>query len=110
VQTIPALSVTQASEEITRIDFGQNLAGWVRLQVRGSAGTSVPMRFFEDNGASYGQADWYVLKGGEAEAYEPRFTWHGFQFAEVMGSKDLLAHASLEARVVHTDVAAAGTF
>ncbi len=110
VQTLAPVSATKVGPNMARFDFGQNLAGWVRLKVQGPQGTSVPMRFIEDHGPSYGQSDCYVLKGRGVEVYEPRFTWHGFRQVEVIGTAEFLTQASLEARVVHTDVEAAGTF
>jgi alpha-L-rhamnosidase len=68
------------------------------------------MKFFEDNDSSYGQVDTYVLKGAGEEVYEPRFTWHGFRYAEIAGSAKLRARARLEARVVHSDVLETGSF
>ena len=47
--------------------------------------------------------DLYVCAGADHEEWEPRFTYHGFRFAQVEG---LPSSASLiiEARVVHSDV------
>jgi alpha-L-rhamnosidase len=110
VETLESISAIQVRDGMTRFDFGQNLAGWVRLKVQGPRGKSLPMQFVEYNAHSYGQSDSYVLKGEGVEVYEPRFTWHGFRYAEVIANSDLLAQATLEARVVHTDVKGAGTF
>ena len=74
-------------------DFGQNIVGWCRLKVRGPSGTTVSLRFAEtlkpdgtlylDNIRGALVTDTYTLKGGGAETYEPRFTYHGFRFVEV---------------------------
>jgi alpha-L-rhamnosidase len=110
VETIASISSIQTGPQITRFDFGQNLAGWARIHINGICGTSVPLQFVEDDEHAYGQSDCYVLKGGGEEAYEPRFTWHGFRFVDVMGSEELRKHLRVEARVVHSDVEAAGDF
>lgn len=110
LQTIVPVSSTQINPQTTRFDFGQNLAGWVRLKVQGPAGASIPMNFIEDNGPSYHQTDTYILKGTGLEVYEPRFTWHGFRQAEIGAPPDLISRATVEARVIHTDVQPTGSF
>jgi alpha-L-rhamnosidase len=110
VETIPFTSSVQTGPQVTRFDFGQNLAGWVRITVDGARGENLSMQFAEDNDRTYSQSDSYVLKGGGEETYEPRFTWHGFKFVDVLGSEDLRKRLRIEARVVHTDVEETGTF
>lgn len=77
------------------VDFGQNFAGWVRLTIRGEAGTAITMKFAEiaHDDHSVNQAnlrlaratDTYILKGGGEEVYEPSFTYHGFRHMQVFG-------------------------
>jgi alpha-L-rhamnosidase len=110
VGTIASVTSILEAPEVTRFDFGQNLAGWARIRVEGARGTSVPMQFAEDNDRAYAQSDCYVLKGGGEEIYEPRFTWHGFRFMDVVGTSELRNRIRVEARVVHTDVEDTGTF
>ena len=58
--------------------------------------------------------DEYVLAGREVEEWEPRFTFHGFRYAEVDGwPGDLdaaVANGDLVARVYHTDLERTGWF
>ncbi|MDB6111756.1 MAG: Alpha-L-rhamnosidase, partial [Pedosphaera sp.] len=84
------------------LDFGQNLVGWGRLTINGPAGTSVRMVYGEKTNSDgsvdqsninihvhsqqqYFQTDTYILKGAGTEIWEPRFTYHGFQYAQVEG-------------------------
>jgi alpha-L-rhamnosidase len=101
------------------VDFGQNLVGWLRLTLRGvPAGTEVVLRHAEvltPDGALYTEplrtakaTDTYVARGDAEERYEPRFTFHGFRYAEVTGID--LSAVGLEAVVVHTDLERTGTF
>jgi alpha-L-rhamnosidase len=81
----------------TRIDLTQNISGWVRLRVRGSAGDTVTIRHaevLEGDGALHTAAlrsaratDTYVLDRDGEHVLEPAFTFHGFQFAEVEGAE-----------------------
>ena len=77
----------------TLVDFGQNIAGWIRLRARGPAGTEITIRHAEVlehdelgtrplRGAK--ATDTFVLSGGEDE-FEPTLTFHGFRYAEVTG-------------------------
>lgn len=77
-------------------DLGQNMVGWARLKVRGSAGTTVKLRFAEvldSTGKNISvlnlrrarSTDIYTLKGDGDEIYEPHFTYHGFRYVEVTG-------------------------
>ena len=101
-------------------DFGQNFSGWVGISVRGRAGTALTLRHAElihEDGrlnTSPNQnaeaTDVYVLKGKGAERYEPRFTQHGFRYAEVSGLPKLPKILDVEGCFVHTDVEPGGDF
>lgn len=102
-------------------DFGQNLTGWVRLRVPGGpAGTVITVRHGEalaDDGSLYTinlrtarATDEFVLAGGAGPALlEPRFTVHGFRFAEITGYPGPLTPDDIVARVTHSDIAVAGS-
>ncbi|MFF7158431.1 family 78 glycoside hydrolase catalytic domain [Streptomyces sp. NPDC008139] len=119
--TLRAVKLTRPQPGVYVYDFGQNIAGWERLRVTGPAGTTVRMRTAEEIGAdgmldtatnrSAASTDSYTLAGTRtAETYEPRFTYHGFRYVEVTGFPGTPALSTLDARVVHADVASTGTF
>ena len=77
----------------TLVDFGQNLVGWVRLKVRGPAGTTITVRHAEvlENDElgtrplrTAEATDRFILSGDDDE-FEPTFTFHGFRYVEVDG-------------------------
>ena len=84
----------------TLLDGGQNIAGWVRLTVRGSRGTAVTVRHaevLEPDGSLHVLAlrsaratDTWVLADDGVVTLEPAFTFHGFQFAEVETDAEIL--------------------
>src|SRR5437762_140186 len=47
VRELPAVGIRQLPSGETLFDLGQNFTGWARLKVRGSAGTTVTLRFAE---------------------------------------------------------------
>lgn len=79
------------------IDAGQNIAGWLRLVVRGAAGDRVEVRHaevLEPDGSIHTKSlrtaratDGYVLAHDGETTLEPTFTFHGFQYAEVTGAE-----------------------
>ena len=101
------------------VDFGQNLTGWLRISVDGPPGAHVRIRhgevlaadgsLYTENLRSARQADEFTTGGG-LEALEPRFTLHGFRYAEITGYPGDIGQADIVARVVHSDIPAAGAF
>ncbi|PQZ58245.1 MULTISPECIES: glycoside hydrolase family 78 protein [unclassified Microbacterium] len=106
------------------LDFGQNLVGRVRIRATGPSGATVTLRTAEvlQDGEIYTRplrsarsSAAYTLAGRpDGEEWEPRFTFHGFRYAEVSGwPGDLDADAAagaLIARVLHTDLERTGWF
>lgn len=92
VHEIPAQRWTDRGGS-TIVDFGQNLAGRVRLRARGPAGTIVRVRHAEvldhdgelylDNLRGARATDTYLLSGDGPREFEPTFSYHGFRYAEV---------------------------
>lgn len=119
-QTVAPVALTEPKPGVFVFDMGQNMVGWCRLKVRGPAGTTVTMRHAErlkadgtlDTANIRGAkaTDTYILKGRGLEVYEPRFTYHGFRYVEVSGYPGKPKIDSIAGRVVHDDLAVAGTF
>ncbi len=94
-QELKAKSVTELKPGTYVIDFGQNFAGWTRLNVRGKTGQTIYLRFAEEiypDGSIYtanlrgaNPADRYICKGEGIETWEPRFTYHGFRYVQLTG-------------------------
>lgn len=86
-----------------RLDGGQNIAGWVRLTVRGRAGDTVAVRHaevLEPSGdlhltalRSAKATDVYTLDRDGEHTLEPAFTFHGFRYADVEGAEVVSAVA-----------------
>jgi alpha-L-rhamnosidase len=81
------------------IDFGQNMAGWVRMNVRGNAGDSIKLTFAErlnSDGSLYRanlrdarSEDIYICNGKEnGTTWNPTFVTHGFRYVQVDGLKN----------------------
>ena len=102
----------------TVADMGQNMVGWVRLVVQGSAGATVTLRhaevldrqgnFYTENLRGAKATVRYTLKGGAAETFEPHFTFMGFRYVAVDGYPGELTPTNLTGVVVHSDMARTG--
>ena len=118
IETLAPKTVKELRPGVFIYDLGQNMVGWVRLRVQGPAGTRVQLRLAEslrENGDLYvdnlrGARAWltYILKGGGAEVWEPRFTYHGFRYVEVTGYPGKPGLDAIEGRVVHDAMPRAG--
>ncbi len=117
VRITEVLEVTTEARprDVTRIDAGQNLVGWLRLRLRGEAGAVVTVRHAEvlEHGElgtrplrTAKATDTYVLAGAGVEICEPCLTFHGFRYAEVSGAEVV----SAEAVVVGSDLRRTGWF
>ncbi len=103
------------------VDFGQNTVGVVRLTVQGEAGTEIKLEHTEvlDTDGSYmnnisgynrDQTDYYILRGGEAEVFQPKFTFHGFRYVRITGYPGTLKKENIRCLVLGTNLADTGSF
>jgi hypothetical protein len=103
------------------VNFGQNFAGWARLTISNQpAGSAIVMRFgewlnpdgtvYRDNLRSAAATDTYISKGGGVEAWEPHFTYHGFQYVEVTGLARPPGTNTFTGVVTHSSLPEAGSF
>jgi alpha-L-rhamnosidase len=116
-EELQPVSVTERAPGVHVVDLGQNMVGWVRLEVEGERGSTVRLRFaemLEEDGSLHlanlraaRPQETYVLRGSGREVFEPRFTFHGFRYVEVTGLDQL---PELVGRVVHSDTPWTGSF
>ena len=81
------------------VDVGQNIAGWLKVRVRGQKGDTIRIVYAEklnadgtlyrDNFRNARSTDIYVCNGDEdGRWWSPTFVYHGFKYAEVIGLKN----------------------
>jgi alpha-L-rhamnosidase len=103
------------------LDFGQNLTGRVELPLSDpDRGQRVEIHHAEtlsEDGSlstvdlrSADAVDRYVAAGKREETYEPRFTSHGFRYAQVRGGGDAVSATDVRAKAVHTAMDRIGSF
>ncbi len=139
-RTLKPVKITEPKPGVYIFDMGQNFAGWIRLHVKGPAGTQIKMRYGEllyKDGSLNGmtavvgqikggranykydgvgmpktafELDEYILKGEGDEVYTPHFTFHGFRYVEVTGLSDKPDLSTLEGLRLNSDVESVGSF
>ena len=118
----PTLVYAEGDRRI--FDCGENLSGYVVLEVPGDEGAVVTVTHSEElnadktaldvfsagghctasDGESQIQTDTYIC-GSRPARVHPRFTWYGFRFFEVKGKAEVI-----EAAVVHGDFSVTSSF
>jgi alpha-L-rhamnosidase len=119
-ETLKPRTITQPTPGIYVFDFGQNMAGWCRLQTKGTRGRQVELKFAERLTASgeveqtlYSigepKRDIFILKGHPSgEAFEPHFTYRGFRYVQASGLPTAPTKESIVGLFAHSDLDATG--
>jgi hypothetical protein len=84
--------------------FGNNVALLAQIEVEYADGNF----FFNLIGQNKYQTNTYILKGGEEEAFIPKFTYHGFRYVKVTGYPCEINKDSFTAYVLSSDCERAG--
>lgn len=110
-ERLPATRVWQEGESYI-IDFGQVIAGRVKLALTLQDGETITLehsetldaqgKFFNNiQGRNKDQRDVYIGRGGYEEL-EPDFTFHGFRYVRMTGFRGDISAVRFEAVVLHT--------
>ncbi|MEP7321157.1 MAG: family 78 glycoside hydrolase catalytic domain [Saprospiraceae bacterium] len=131
-------TIKEVGKDTFIVDFGQNFAGVAKIKVAGIAGTSIRIRYGEDTFSTgrlnylttvaghikemwnlkggpgspktAWQQDEYILKGNGVETWSPRFTFHGFRYAEITGWPGKPSLNDIEGLRMNTDLMKTGDF
>ncbi len=109
-QTIQPLEISllprAGQKDAFIVDFGQNMAGWVSMNMRGQAGDTIRIKYAEklnpdgtlylDNFRDARSEDVYVCDGKAEREWHADFVTHGFRYVMVsgiatLGDKDIKA-------------------
>lgn len=123
-QVIKAVRMWQDPSGNWIFDFGLNVAGIPCINVTQPAGTHLTIRMAEekktDGSLDFSTLGWihhgkifmneYVCKGDSSEQWSPRFSYHGFRYAELSGMTGKPDLSTMSLHVVHSDLPVNGTF
>ena len=108
----------------TVLDFGQNIAGYVRFKVTGKAGQTVTLihaEAIDENGnfttgnlwdgkiLKFSQVETYILRDGVQE-YKPNFMISGFRYVKLSDWPEEVKAENFEAIAVYSDCRQTGSF
>jgi alpha-L-rhamnosidase len=107
------------------VDFGQNIAGWVKINVQENKNQLIEIITTEAlltngkdifKGSTGGGANGmtqvykYICKGDGVESWEPKFSYHGFRYAKIKGISSKPDDDMIKAVLVATDIQETGSF
>lgn len=118
IRSLKPISMKPMADGSCILDFGQNMAGWIKMNVRGVAGDTIRLKFAErlnadgtlylDNLRDALSEDIYVCSGREnGHPWRPTFVTHGFRYVMVSGVKSP-AQADFQAEVVSDEMEMTG--
>ncbi|MCB2175587.1 MAG: glycoside hydrolase family 78 protein [Actinomycetales bacterium] len=119
VEALAPVRVQRRPNGRIRLDFGQNVSGVLRIRVDLPAGRQVSLHHAEVlEGDELGirplrqapSVDTFVADGRGVTTWQPRFTIHGFRYAELEGWDGTPGSGDVEALVIHTDMERRGWF
>ncbi|MBP1757268.1 MAG: alfa-L-rhamnosidase RamA, partial [Firmicutes bacterium] len=101
---------TKAGELV--LDFGQNMAGWVRFTCREPQGNSVKLQygeilqggnFYRDN-LRHAKAEYIYTADGQVRTLRPHFTYYGFRYVKLTGFTGEIDLADFVAEVAYSEM------
>ena len=137
MREIAPVAVHAMKDGVYVVEFPENFAGWIRMDVRGQKrGDVLAIRYDERIGPGFApaknrkidmycrytashsvcsegagfQTDRFVSSGSPVERYEPRFTYNGFQYVVLKGLRRAPRKEDIAGCVVHTAFPAIGSF
>lgn len=94
VEYIKPKEMFQLSDGSVTIDFGQNFAGWTRINIDEPENCTVTLKYAELLNEDHtinrislknAKATDTIICNGKKFFYEPRFTYHGFRYIQIQG-------------------------
>ena len=125
LKTLEPQKVFKGADGEWIVDFGQNIAGWVKINVKEKKNQLIEIITTEalltngkdifqgsTGGGANGMAQVYkyICKGNNLESWEPKFSYHGFRYAKIKGISQKPDANMIKAVLVATDIQETGSF
>ncbi|SIT02998.1 alpha-L-rhamnosidase [Alicyclobacillus vulcanalis] len=121
MERLSPIQIYVSSDGSQIVDFGQVIAGRIRLRLNVPEGTEIRIEHSEavdtDGqfirnivGRNKEQTDIYITSGRGDEVYEPAFTYHGFRYVRITGCPTRIQLDDVEAVVLYSDMKLTGSF
>ena len=114
------VSINEIQDGVYVLDMGQNMVGWLQIQVQGQANDQISLRFAEvlnPDGTLYTAnlrfsepKDVITLKDDKPMIWHPLFVYHGFRYVEVTGLRHKPSLDDFEGQVLYDEMETTGSF
>ena len=114
------VSINEIQDGVYVLDMGQNMVGWLQMQVQGQANDQISLRFAEvlnPDGTLYTAnlrfsepKDLVTLKDDKPMIWHPLFVYHGFRYVEVTGLRHKPSLDDFEGQVLYDEMETTGSF
>lgn len=104
----PPLKIEKLANGNYKVDFAEEISGWVRLKnVSAPAGHTIKITF---NANQYSGENTYIFNGQKNSSYAPRFNWFVFSGVEISNWPGELKAENIQAEAVNTSVTESAVF
>lgn len=120
MDTVEPVSIAALNDSTWIVDMGQNMVGWLAVELEGRKDRPVRLRFAEtlqDDGNLYVDnlrgakaTDLYTPAEDGTFSWTPRFTYHGFRYVEIAGAAAKPDLEKLKGEVVYDAMPTTGRF
>ncbi len=108
MERIQPLKIDSLGDGHFKIDFGQEISGWVHLSgIKGEAGRKIDIKYLHKTPSGDNS---YICKGDGEESYAARFTWFVFREVELINWPGELNADQIIAEAVYTNIETTGNF
>jgi alpha-L-rhamnosidase len=118
IQEVSAVDLITTPSGKKVLDFGQNLVGWLRVNLPAAEGVIISLQHVEV--MDYGEIATRPLRSAKAtdtitlsnkrHTWEPKCTFHGFRYVQVNDFPGKINTSDFTAIVVHSDMEQTGWF
>lgn len=119
-ETLKPVAVFDRPDGKYILDMGQNMVGWLSVNLKGKKGKPISMKFAEllqKDGSLYlanlrtaQVTDIYTPAEDGDFSWQPRFVYHGFRFVEVSGLDYKPELSAFTGHVIYDEMATTGRF
>jgi len=120
MQTLKPVSISKISGNRYILDMGQNMVGWLQINVKGQKGGQVKLRFAEslqNNGELFTAnlrdakcTDTYTFGGKIEETWQPTFSYRGFRYVEISGLNYAPSTKDFSGKMIYDNMKTVGNF
>ena len=120
MEEIKPIGINRLADGRFILDMGQNMVGWLKVELSGKPGKPITMRFAEilKEGGELSMAnlrsakvtDIYTPAADGKFSWEPSFVYHGFRFVEITGLDEKPELSAFTGKVVYDEMETTGKF